>query len=335
MNSSDKSPLQRMVLATDAGTRLDKWLATWEEISSRSRAVVLIDQELVRVNGKVAKSSLVLREKDTVEVIFPEAKPSNLIALKLDLEILFEDDDLLVVNKPAGLVVHPAAGHEQDTLVNALLAHTGNLSMGFGENRPGIVHRLDKETSGLLVVAKNDFAQEGLVQQFQAREVHRIYQAVCYGEVRLAKGTYKSWIARHQNDRKKNASIRDVKGYVIRVKEPEQHIGKWAVTHFVRLKIAHGMSFLQLKLETGRTHQIRVHLSEEDHPLIGDLLYGTERRIKSLPSVKIRDEIAALPRFLLHARELGFVHPRSGEKLHFEKDWPEPDRKLLMEWGFL
>ncbi|MBX2988206.1 MAG: RluA family pseudouridine synthase [Bdellovibrionaceae bacterium] len=327
--------ISRTVAADGDGLRLDKWLSTWPEISSRSRASQLIDETRVAVNGRPAKSSSPVKEGDCVVVDFPEEKPVGLLPHDLDLEILFEDDDVLVVNKPSGLVVHPAAGHEADTLVNVLVGKIKNFSMGFGEERPGIVHRLDKETSGLLVVAKNDFAQEKLVAQFKERRIHRLYQAVCFGELRKESGKIQSWLARHPVDRKRFASVPGKDRKILRHQEDPPSAGKWAVTHYRRLSRHHGLSFVELKLETGRTHQIRVHLSEEGHPLVGDALYGADRRLKGLSSVKLRERIRALPRFLLHARTLGFAHPRSGEWKQFEVEWPAADLLLLQEWGFL
>lgn len=331
-----KHPARSQTVEADgAGIRLDKWLSTWPEISSRSRAAFLIDESRVLVNAQPGKASLLLKTGDEVSVSFPEAQSSELKPLKMSLDILFEDRDVLVVDKPSGLVVHPAAGHAEDTLVNALIAHTDDLAMGFGEERPGIVHRLDKETSGLLVVAKNDAAQASLVSQFQERSIHRVYQAVCYGEVAKPVGRIESWIARHPTDRKRFASLLGNDRKILRDAENPPSNGKWAATTFKRLSIKHGMSFLELKLETGRTHQIRVHLSELGHPLVGDSLYGSDRRIKSISSLGIREQIQHLSRFLLHARELGFNHPRTGERLMFKAEWPDPARGLLSQWGFL
>ncbi|HRO66441.1 MAG TPA: RluA family pseudouridine synthase [Pseudobdellovibrionaceae bacterium] len=331
-----KNPSRSQTVEVDgAGTRLDKWLAAWPEVSSRSRAAFLIDENRVLVNARPGKASLVLKTGDEVSVSFPEAQSSELKPLAMSLDILFEDRDLLVVDKPSGLVVHPAAGHAEDTLVNALIAHTDDLAMGFGEERPGIVHRLDKETSGLLVVAKNDSAQASLVSQFQERSIHRLYQAVCHGEIARLNGRIESWIARHPTDRKRFASVLGIDRKILRSAEAPPSAGKWAATTFKRLAIKHGMSFLELKLETGRTHQIRVHLSELGHPLIGDSLYGSDRRLKSIPSAGIREQIQHLSRFLLHARELGFTHPRTAERLMFKAEWPDPARGLLNQWGFL
>ena len=197
--------------------------------------------------------------------------------------------------------------------------------MKFGENRPGIVHRLDKETSGILVVAKNDRAHENLTQQFKDRTTHRIYYAVCIATPNPAKGVIESYLARHPHDRKKYATVvgRDADGSV----------GKWAITNYEVLKSNSGLSYCKLKLETGRTHQIRVHLSEKRSPIAGDILYGADKKIKSIPSKHVQEQVRNLNRFLLHAAELGFNHPTTNKPMSFSKDWPEEIRPLLSAWG--
>ncbi|MFP5520213.1 MAG: RluA family pseudouridine synthase, partial [Bdellovibrionia bacterium] len=214
------------------GLRADKALALDSDISSRSRAAHLIDLEHIKINGKAIKLSYLIKENDEIEIHFPPVMPQELVPLDLKLDVLFEDSDLIVINKPSGLVVHPAAGHENDTLVNALLSHTQDLSMKFNEARPGIVHRLDKETSGILVVAKNDSAHEKLALQFQERTVHRIYHAIVMGTPRQKTGRICSFLARHPNDRKRYASIlgRDRKP-IQDINAPPEH-GKWAATNF-------------------------------------------------------------------------------------------------------
>jgi 23S rRNA pseudouridine1911/1915/1917 synthase len=321
----NKSDFQRIELLPEmVGLRLDKALSLIPEISSRSRAEALITAENVLVNSKVAKSSLPIKSNDVIEIYFPKAVASDITPMDLKLDILFEDSDVIVVNKPPGLVVHPAAGHQHDTLVNALVAHTDDLAMKFGEDRPGIVHRLDRETSGILVVAKNDFAQENLAQQFKAREVHRHYHAICFGIPAKPEGTIQSYIARHPSNRKKFASVLGDDQRIIRSQDFESSIGKWAITHYKVLK-AHpaGLSYLQLKLETGRTHQIRVHLSELGHQIIADPIYGTDRRVKSVSGNQNQDVIRDSPRCALHAIELGFQHPKTDEKLFFKVPWPD------------
>lgn len=258
-----------------------------------------------------------------IEISFPEAVASGLQTLDIALDILYEDSDLLVVNKPAGLVVHPGAGHLHDTLVNALLAHTKDLSMKFGEDRPGIVHRLDRDTSGLLVVAKNDFAHEKLVLQFKNRNVHRIYFAGCLGIPAKPQGRIQSFLARHPVDRMRYASVLGADKKQIRDPEFPSQTGRWSITNYWTLKkTGPGLSYLKLKLETGRTHQIRVHLSEMGCPILGDTLYGAARKLNSIKSVSAREVIGAIPRMALHAAELGFIHPTTGKDLFFSVHWP-------------
>jgi 23S rRNA pseudouridine1911/1915/1917 synthase len=297
--------------------RIDKILSLFSEIGSRSQAQILIEKGLVTLKGKPLKASYLAQAQDLIEVLIPLSQEnSELTPFDIPLEIQYEDDDLLVVNKPAPLVVHPAHGHSDKTLVNALVYHTQNLSMGFAEKRPGIVHRLDKETSGLLVVAKNNFAQEFLAQQFKERTIHRKYLAMCYGHPKLKSHKIESLLARHPLNRKKFAST--------------DSNGKIAITHYTVLKESpKGVSLLECKLETGRTHQIRVHLSELNHPVIGDTLYGSDSRFKNLKSSLDRDFISSMNRIALHAKELGFVHPKTHEKYFFEAELPD----ILLELG--
>lgn len=299
------------------GERLDKALSLISEIGSRNRAAQLVDQGKVLVNGKTEKVSYKLKAQDQIQISLPEPEPTNLVPLSMKLDILFEDKDLLVVNKPSGLVVHPAAGHAQDTLVNALIHHTDDFDMKFGDDRPGIVHRLDKDTSGVLVVAKNDFTQTALQEQFKARTVHRIYYAVCAGIPLRPEGRIESYLARHPVDRKRYASVRNGDG----------SIGKYAATNYWLLKKnPAGISLMKLKLETGRTHQIRVHLSEMGLPILGDPIYGGKK--------KISNAVKDIPRLALHAAELGFSHPRTGAQLSFKVPWPDDFTFLIRQWGF-
>jgi len=315
-----------------AGLRLDKVLCTHPAIRSRAKAQFLIEQNFVKVNSKTAKASMILKTNDLIKFSLPAPTPSEIQPLKMKLSILFEDDDLLVVDKPAGLVVHPGAGHAQDTLVNAMAAHTKNLSMRFGEDRPGIVHRIDKDTSGLLVIAKNDRCHESLVQQFQARSIHRVYHAVVIGTPHCRTGRIASFLARHPMDRKRYSSIHGPDKKILRDLDQPPAIGKIAITHYETLTGIHGLGYMKLKLETGRTHQIRVHLSEMGHPIVGDQLYGAQKRIHLIPSSRIREDIKSLDRFLLHAAELGFHHPQNQEFLKFKVSWPENIQILLKEW---
>lgn len=328
-----KKNLTLQISAELTGLRLDKALASLAEIATRSRASLLIEDGRVLFNGQKMKPSRIVELGEVFQIDLPAAAVTGIQPYDFDLDIEYEDDDLLVLNKPAGLVVHPAAGHQQDTLVNALVAKAKNLSMGFGEARPGIVHRLDKETSGLLVIAKNDFAHESLTTQFHERTTHRIYEAVAVGLVQPRNSTIQSWLARHPTDRKKYASVRDSRRQILRHREPPPAVGKWAVTHYQTLHQKHHLSLVQVRLETGRTHQIRVHLSEAGFPLAGDETYGATKRLAAVESVKIRQQVQNLERFLLHAKELGFTHPRTEKRLQFSRDWPQVDLERLRAWG--
>lgn len=312
--------------------RLDRFISTHPEVHSRSRATHLIDDERVTVNGKVRKASFLVSALDVIEISLPPPKATGLIPYDLKLEILHEDEDVLVLDKPAGLVVHPAAGHEQDTLVNALVAHSKDFAMKFSEQRPGIVHRLDKDTSGIMVVTKNDFSHENLAQQFKKRSVHRIYYAAVHGIPTRQDGRIQSYLARHPVDRKKYASLRNSSRQVIREEQdPPPYVGKWAATDYQTIKsFAGAVSLLKLKLQTGRTHQIRVHLSEMGHSVLADPIYGkTQQYPKSFTPV-----IQKIPRLSLHAAELGFIHPKTGKELFFKRDWPEDLKPIMLEMGF-
>ncbi len=311
----------------DVGQRLDRWLSQLSDINSRSFAQDLITKNCVLIDDKSVKASALLKLNQIVTINFPDLKSVGLQPYDYKLNIIFEDDDLLIVNKPSGLVVHPAAGHEQDTLVNALLHHTQDLSMK-NELRPGIVHRLDKETSGLLVVAKNDFTHEDLAQQIKNKTTHRIYYAVVEKELKQTSGTIQTYLARHPVDRKRYASIRENHKIITKF-SPSILEGKWAVTHFKKLFVSHYdkslyLTYTKLKLETGRTHQIRVHLSESGHPLLGDAIYGASK-----PAIKKYQ----LSRFYLHAAELGFTHPRTLEPVLFKVSWPKEDHLKLKALG--
>ena len=322
-----ESKFEVVVDDSSAGERLDKFLGRLEEIGSRSRAAALLTDQRILVNGKHGKASHILKAGDNLEVSLPtQQDASEITPLSLALDIVFEDADLLVVNKPAGLVVHPAVGHANDTLVNALVHHTADLSMGFGEKRPGIVHRLDRDTSGLIVIAKNDAAHKMLAEQFKKKTTHRVYWAVVYGDVKQESGRFESLLARHPKDRKRFAS--------------NAKSGKRAITHFTVVKKSplKQLTLVKLQLETGRTHQIRVHLSEAGHPIVGDIVYGGSKgvsgRTKTLKSSDLVKYIESMPRFALHAAELGFVHPRTKEELKFTSEWPS-DLKPLLEYAQL
>ncbi|EEG76473.1 RluA family pseudouridine synthase [Dethiobacter alkaliphilus] len=287
-----------------AGERLDVAVSRHVEELTRARVQKLIAEDYVQVDGKPQKANYRLRAGETVEVTVPEVKPAEIAAEKIDLDILYEDQDVLVLNKPKGLVIHPAAGHAGGTLVNALLHHCDDLSGIGGEARPGIVHRLDKDTSGVMVVAKNDRAHLSLSRQFKAHSVTREYVAIVHGEPAVEQGTIDAAIARHPKERKKMALTTAEKG-------------RRAVTHFKVLDRFGEYSYLALRLETGRTHQIRVHLSSLGHPVVGDPVYGYKKQ-----KFKLSGQA-------LHARLLGFNHPTDHRYLEFAGEPPEEFRRLL------
>ncbi len=301
--------------------RIDKALASIPEIGSRSQALKLLQMGAVRKNGKIIKPSYKILAGDIFDINVPIIEQEKLLPYAFPLDIVFEDKDVIVLNKPAGLVVHPAYGHAQDTLVNALLHYTTDLSLGYNEKRPGIVHRIDKGTSGLLVIAKNDQAQRLLAKQFQRKTTHRIYYAIVYGVFKEKSGTIKSYLSRHPENRQKVISTPH---------EPGRH----SITHYRIIEEHSGISLVELKLETGRTHQIRVHLSELGHPILGDQVYGSSRRSKNLKSLKIRGFVDKMLRFSLHAAELGFIHPASSEKMIFKSGWPNDLIELVKLCGF-
>lgn len=326
MGPTSFKELKAQASEADLDSRIDKFLGNHPEIKTRSRAEVLIDSGFVTIRGKVVKSSYRLQLGDEVLIRLPqETKIEGLKPMDLKLDILFEDRDIVVINKPAGLVVHPSAGHSDDTLVNALVNHSDDFIMKFNETRPGIVHRLDKDTSGILVVGKNDAAVEGLVLQFKARTVHRKYEALLSSSRLSPTGTIQSYLARHPSDRKRFASVRDLRRQIVREEGKVIPNAKWAVTHFKVLnKRPNGFSLVELKLETGRTHQIRVHLAELGFPVVADPIYG---KGTASPADAIR--------LCLHAKELGFIHPISRQELFFSQSWPEDLQPILKRLGFL
>ena len=311
------------VEAAEAGQRLDRYLAGVADGLSRTRLKGLIESGCVSIDEKVATGVVTkVREGQVVCVTVPEAAPAEPLGEKIPLNVVFEDDALIVIDKPVGLVVHPAAGHESGTLVNALIAHCGDSLSGIGGvRRPGIVHRLDKDTSGLLVVAKTDVAHQVLADLFadhgRTLSLTRDYLAFVWGQLDRSGGVINAPLGRHPWHREKQAVVSEEKG-------------REAVTHFVveetfgRDKDGRALvSLLRCSLETGRTHQIRVHLAHIGHPLLGDQLYGMgfKTKIALLPE-KAREKVELLHRQALHATSLGFDHPVTGEEMLFESTLP-------------
>ena len=290
--------------------RLDCFLVECFPDLSRSQMKKLISTEQVLIDGTPAKASQKLKGGELIEISFPDPEPIEAIPEDIPLTILYEDSHLIVVDKAPGMVVHPAAGHAQGTLVNALLHHCDDLAGVGGELRPGIVHRIDKDTSGVLVATKNDQSHQQLAAQFKAHTVQRRYLALISGQPQANSGTIDQPIGRHHLHRKKMSS--------------NTRQGKRAVTHWKVLQRfpADKLTLVECRLETGRTHQIRVHLSEMSLPLLGDPLYGGVSRIKNIADLQLRRLLEKLPGQALHARLLGFVHPFSGEYMEFCSELP-------------
>lgn len=295
--------------------RLDHFLCS--AITGESRAAVqrLIETGNVLVDGKSVRPSLKLKGGEQIDVEIPPPLPATPQAEAIPLEVLYEDSDLIVINKAAGMVVHPGAGNTSGTLVNALLAHCQDLAGIGGELRPGIVHRLDKGTSGVLVAAKNDRSHQLLSEQFSVHSVKRIYQALIFGSPAEDTGKIEGTIGRHPTER-------------LRLSGKAKH-GKHAVTRW-KVKERYGrVSLVELRLETGRTHQIRVHLTEAGFPLLGDPLYPDGGRCNNIPDTQLRSMINHLGRQALHARCLGFIHPTSGTYMEFTTEPPADFQELL------
>lgn len=283
--------------------RIDKVLAGFLPETSRSQIQQWIKEGHVTVNEKTVKSNYKVQPQDKIEIEEPEPVEMDAEPENIPLDIVYEDADVVVVNKPQGMVVHPSAGHYEGTLVNALLYHIKDLSGINGTIRPGIVHRIDKDTSGLLMVAKNDYAHERLAEQLAEKSSLREYVVLVHGEIPHKKGTIDAPIGRDPKDRKKFAVTAD---------------GKPSVTHFEVLERLDGYTLVSARLETGRTHQIRVHFDYIQHPVAGDPVYGPRKTLKGKGQ-------------FLHAKKLGFIHPRTGEELVFEADLPEVFEQQLKE----
>ena len=293
-----------LLIADNAGERLDAFLARCGENLSRSAAQKLIEEGLVTRNGKPGKKNDKLNPGDKIEFTIPEAKPVDIVPTEMQLDIVYEDEDVIVLNKPKGLVVHPAAGHQDDTLVNGLLYAMGDDLSGInGELRPGIVHRIDKDTSGLLAVAKNDYAHTMLASQLKDHSMARTYEAIVVGSFREDSGTVDAPIGRHPSDRKKMCVT--------------ERNSRHAVTHWEVIKRYRGYTHIRCKLETGRTHQIRVHMAHIGHPILGDLVYGRKK-----PELGQDSQC-------LHAGALCFRHPRDGRPVMVFAELPQYFKEVL------
>lgn len=288
--------------------RIDRYLSELSDDLSRSYIQKLISEGNLLVNEKQCRSNYIIKYDDMIVLSVPDNMEPEILPEDIPLEIEYEDSDLLVVNKPKGMVVHPAAGHTSGTLVNALMYHCTDLSGINGILRPGIVHRIDKDTSGLLVCAKNDFAHSCLAEQLKEHSITRKYEAICCGTFKELSGTVDKPIGRSTNDRK-----------LMAINEKN---GRNAVTHYTVISQSAKYAHIECQLETGRTHQIRVHMKSINHPLIGDTIYGGR-----LSEYKLNGEY--LQGQTLHARTLGFIHPRTGEYLEFTCDLPDYFKELL------
>lgn len=297
--------MEKTLLVVDEkneGLRIDKYLADIFEDKSRSFIQGLIEKENVKVNNKIPKSNYKLKKSDEIEIIIPEPEILKVEAENIPIDIVYEDEDVIVVNKPQGMVVHPAPGNYNGTLVNALLYHCKDLSSINGVIRPGIVHRIDKDTSGILVVAKNDESHNKLSLQLKDHSMKREYYALIEGRLKNDSGTIDKPLGRCKKDRLKIGIVED---------------GKRAVTHYEVIERYNGYTLIKCILETGRTHQIRVHMASIGFPLVGDPLYGFKRQ-----KFKLEGQV-------LHAKTLGFIHPTSGEYMEFTSELPKYFSDLL------
>ncbi|MBQ2902156.1 MAG: RluA family pseudouridine synthase [Agathobacter sp.] len=295
------------VMEEQEGERLDKFLSIIYPDTSRSFFQKLIKDGGILVNDKVEKSSYRMSFEDVVTIHFPDAAETSIEPEDIPLDILYEDDDLLIVNKPKGMVVHPSAGHFTGTLVNAIMFHCKDSLSGInGEIRPGIVHRIDMDTTGSLIVCKNDISHVNIAEQIKVHSVNRIYEGIVHGNVKDDEGTIEGPIGRHPVERKKMAI--------------NERNGKPAITHYKVLERFGNYTYMQFKLETGRTHQIRVHMSSIGHPLLGDGLYSSGKSaFKNLSGQT------------LHAKTIGFIHPTTQEYMEFHAPLPEYFEKLLSQ----
>lgn len=303
--NTEQNTVQEFIVPFEQeGERLDKFLAVLYEGQSRSFFQKLIKEQMILVNGRPQKSNYRLGAEDTLQVTIPKAQEIEILPENIPLDILYEDEDLLIVNKPKGMVVHPSAGHYTGTLVNAVMYHCRESLSGInGEIRPGIVHRIDMDTTGALIICKNDNAHVRIAEQIKDHSVTRRYRGIVRGLVKQEKGIIEGAIGRHPTERKKMAI--------------NEKNGKPAITHYKVIKYYRNHTYMEFELETGRTHQIRVHLASIGHPLLGDILYGNGKN-----PYKLQGQT-------LHAMVIGFIHPKTGAYLEVEAPLPEYFQKLL------
>lgn len=302
--------------------RIDKWLMNKLQNVSRTKVQTAAETDCIQVNSKPVKSNYKIKPGDDVRILLPEPpRDTEIYPENIPLDIIYEDEHLLIVNKPAGMVVHPGCNNYSGTLVNALAYHAGILPQKDTSHRPGLVHRIDKDTSGLLVVGKNEFALSHLANQFFHHTIHRRYLALVWGEFEQPEGTIRGYMARDPADRKRSKHFENEKD------------GKIAITHYRTLENFYFSSLIECSLETGRTHQIRAHVTSQGHPIFSDEIYGGRqiRKGSALPKFKqfIENAFDMMPRQALHAAELGFIHPVTGKKMHFTAPLPQDFSSLL------
>ncbi len=303
------------VFQQHAGSRLDVFLSSMDLELSRNQVQRFIEQQHILVNGKPQKASYRLRPGEQVSISLPPPPPSELVPEPLSLNIVFEDDHIIAINKPPGLVVHPAARHRRSTLVHGLLHHCDHLADLGGPLRPGVVHRLDKDTSGILVIAKNNLAYRHLSRQFKERHIYKEYSSLVHGRLRQPSGQFTAPIRRHPKNRKKMGILAN---------------GREAYTYWwLEIPFA-DVSLVKVVIKTGRTHQIRVHFAHAHHPVVGDATYGgSKKRVRTVKDPRVRARLSQVKRQMLHARRLMLEHPATGEKLDLVAPLPEDMSDLL------